>query len=209
MPSPFRPGESDDDAYDNGTAIQRATNPLIMGDILGTQYQTGVRFKSLDIPPGSTINTAKVTFQAQLDRTTNTCNIQIKGQDDDNPNTFSTHADFIARARTTQYVNWDDVPDWITNNDYDTPSLTDIIQAIINRPLWASGNSLVLFFANNASSNNAERRGKSYDLSTTLCPNLIITWTPPSGPNNLKTISPINSYVQDKHSRKKRKNISL
>lgn len=178
----FKPGQSSDDCYDDGTDTTR-NDTLVFGDVAGLVFfESGIRFINVTIAKGATILTAKVTFQESTGTAGTTCNVQIKGENVDDAATFSNHANYAGRARTSESVNWNSIPGWEVDTDYDSPSITTIVQAIINRAGWVSGNDLVLFFANNSSSADAYRMPKAYDTSTTLCPRLTITYSEVTGP---------------------------
>ena len=157
--SVFLPGQSSDDGFAYLTTLYLTDNFVELGDGGGgVEYPAGVRFVNVAIPKNATILTAKLTLQAYDTRTNTVCNVKIKGEDVDDAATFSTYANFAARARTTQYVNWDAIPAWTANTDYDSPDIKNIIQAIISRAGWVSGNNLVLFFTNNVEGLSGQNR---------------------------------------------------
>lgn len=172
----FLPGQSSDDCYSGPSDFSLDAFYLLLGAAAAGGYSSGIRFVGVTIPQGASILTAKVTFQSFNDRGDVVCNIQIKGENADDPATFSNQANFNGRTRTTEYVNWDAIPAWTANNDYDSPSIINIIQEIVNRAGWVSENHLVLFFANNVS-DVCFRLPKSYDYDTTYCARLTVTWS--------------------------------
>lgn len=151
----------------------------------------GTRFLNVTIPQGATIESAKVTFRANGSNSGTTTN-RIKGQDADTTSTFSDRSDFNTRTRTDFYVDWS-IPSFIADTNYDTPSIIGIIQEIVDRVSWASGNSLVLFFDDITLTEY--RRAYSYDGSTTYCPILTVEystvgdWTYTEWQNGLTTDS--------------------
>jgi len=169
----FKPGQNNDDCLTYNSIIN--LNAFYLGNI-GYSCDSGVRFSNVTIPKGATILSAKVTFQSAGNYATTVCNDRIKGEDVDDPAVFSTYANYAGRARTDHLVDWNAVPAMATDTDYDSPDLTDIIQHIVNRAGWASGQHLVLFFADNVS-DIAYRILKDYDVSTTLCARLTVTWS--------------------------------
>jgi hypothetical protein len=70
---------------------------------------------------------------------------KIEGEDADNPATFSTYADFIARVRTTANVSWINSAASYPPDYYTSPDISSIIQEIVNRGGWASGNHIAIF----------------------------------------------------------------
>jgi hypothetical protein len=182
----FEPVVSLDDCHVRSDGLfTGATNYLFFGNIGGgLGMDAGIRFLNVTIPKGNTILTAKLTFQATYSDSGATCNTQVKGEAVDDAATFVDTTDFLGRARTTAYINWGAIPAWTENTDYDSPDISTIIQEIINRSGWASGNDLVLFVANNGSSSGAYREPKSINFGTGLCTRLTVTHAVPSGIRN-------------------------
>jgi type IV pilus assembly protein PilY1 len=42
-------------------------------------------------------------------------------------------------------VTWNNLPAWTKDNAYQTPDLKTIVQEIVDRPGWQSGNRMVIF----------------------------------------------------------------
>jgi len=175
----FKPTGSDDDcyAYDD-TTLDRSSNYLYMGNDAGHIMDTGVRFTNITIPKESQILTAVVTFRALGSESGTTCRIRIFGYDIQDAPAFDTIGNFLGAGRTTQYKDWTPAA-WTSGTDYDSEDVSNIIQHLVNGIAWVSGNDIVLFFEDWSSTNGAFRGARSYDSSTTLCPRLTITWTPP------------------------------
>ncbi|MDD1669801.1 MAG: LamG domain-containing protein, partial [Methanomicrobiales archaeon] len=145
-------------------------------DWLDTIYynnpSSGSRFTGVNVPKGATITNAYLTYRAAATQPTPGSG-KIYGQAADNPITFSTLDDYDARTRTTAYVQW--APSaWVADTDYASPDIKTVIQEIVNRPGWASGNSLVLFVVGDHANEGA---GISYDWSPTYAPKLHIEYT--------------------------------
>ena len=112
---------------------------------------TGMRFTSINIPQGSTINNAHLTLIARQDDSVTIVNSKITGNDVDNAATWSTETDYRNRRGTivggannnyitSAQVNWDSIPAWTEGNSYNSPEIKIVIQEIINRGGWESGN---------------------------------------------------------------------
>ncbi len=84
----------------------------------------------------------------------------------------------MAGTGRTSNVAWTSLPAWIDGVQYDTPQLKDILQTVINRAGWGSGNALI-FFVDDSNSPNGVRRGVSMHeyLSGTEKAELHISWT--------------------------------
>lgn len=125
------------------------------------QLGTGLRFTNITIPQGSTINSANMTFKSYFTRGGTTVNSVIVGHDTDNASTFSTLADYQARRGiivggasnanlTAANVSWNSIGTWTENSDYTSPDISTIVQEIVNRAGWASGNAMALFWDDHA-----------------------------------------------------------
>jgi len=152
----------------------------------------GMRFLNVTIPQGATITTAYLTITARSTDSLTTVNSVIVGEDADNAAAFSTLDNYKGRRGTvvggannnnitSASVNFNSIPSWTTDTAYNSPDIKTIIQEIVNRAGWVSGNALVLYWDDhaNASTNTdgTRRGGYCYDGSTSLCVKLHIEYT--------------------------------
>ena len=151
-----------------------------------------MRFQGVTIPQGATITAAYFTLVAVSPWTGTTPKSRITGENVDNAAAWSTLADYQARRGTVvgganndhltaAQVNWDDIPAWSAGTAYNSPSIVSIIQEIVNRPGWASGNALALWWDdhdNRSSQIDAcNRSGASWDSATYNPPALTVEYT--------------------------------
>ncbi|MBW8333580.1 MAG: metallophosphoesterase, partial [Prolixibacteraceae bacterium] len=150
------------------------------GTSTGTLNLWGLRFPNINIPPGATINTANVTFRANATSGATASRMTFYGQLNENPATFTTSANNVSsRAKTTAAATWE-VTQWTSGSDYSTPSLTEIVQEIIDQPGWAANNALVII---GEGTENQNRSADSYNSQPTLAPLFEICYTLlPAGP---------------------------
>ena len=142
----YQVGAGDDDAYEN----QDDTNFTLTGAVdqsasttIGARTISGHRFTSVTVPKGADIITA--TLQLFILGTANDdINVDIHGEDADNAVDFAADADTINRVRTTAAVAW--VQDsLITVAAFrSSPELKTVIQEIVNRGSWVSGNAIMI-----------------------------------------------------------------
>lgn len=142
---------------------------------------TFLRYTNVTIPKNATINSAVVNFTANETKSNNTVNCRIRAVASDNPAAPADYSGAEAATRTSAAVDWSAIPAWTLNSNYDSPDIASVVQEIVNRGGWASGNALVLYFEEWFSTANAGtyRRAYSYDGSTSLCPLLTIDYTVP------------------------------
>jgi len=153
------------------------------------QLGGGMRFTNITIPQGATIITAHLTVRCNITRTGTTVNSRISAEAVDDAPTFADDAAaFDARwaGRTSTRVDWDNIPAWTQDIDYDSPEIKAVIQEIIDREGWVSGNSIVIFWDDfddrSTHSTNRYRGGYSYDGSAAFCPRLYIEYTTVTAP---------------------------
>jgi uncharacterized repeat protein (TIGR01451 family) len=141
----IRVASSSDDAEESASGSTNLTSSdleLVNDD---TDQLVGMRFVGVNIPQGAKINNAYIQFQ--VDETSSVAtNLTIRGQDVDNALTFASTANNISnRATTDASVIWNPVP-WNTVGaagvEQRTANLSTVIQEIVNRSGWSSGNSL-------------------------------------------------------------------
>jgi hypothetical protein len=116
--------------------------------------------------------------------------VVIQGQASDNAEVFSNSTNNISsRARTNAQVAWNDIPPWtVVNAKWQTPNLSPIIQEIVSRSGWASGNSIVLI-----ASGSGRRTAEAYDGEIPAAAKLVIQYTigdtPTPDPNATATFT--------------------
>ncbi len=126
----------------------------------------GLRFNNVQIPKGARITDAWIQFKVDEATTTYT-RLNITTQDSTSPSSFrKRYHNLSQRATLPAEVVWQ-VPQWsrVGERGYKqrTPSLVRIIQPLVNKQNWHSGNSMV-FLINGvgkrvAESYNGDRRG--------------------------------------------------
>lgn len=154
------------------------------------QAGVGLLFKDVTVHQGARINVGtKLSFYAYPSRSVETVNARISAEDvDDASDIADNSATFDARwaARTSTRIDWDDVEAWTANTWYDSPELQTLIQEIIDRPGWVSGNSILIFVEDfEDRSSHVELAGRSFrshDHLSTLAPKLTIIYAAPAPP---------------------------
>ena len=152
-------GNDDAEERSNGSVKLTSSDLELVYD--KSDQTVGMRFNTVEIPGGATIVNASIQFQ--VDETpSGTTSLNIQAQAADNPPTFSTsNGDISSRTRTAAAVSWSP-PAWPTKGvagpDQRTPSIAAVIQEVVDRPGWASGNSLVIIITG-----TGERVAESYN----------------------------------------------
>lgn len=168
---------SSDDARETGGGTVTLNATTINSS--GTGVWLGFRYTNVTIPSGSTINTAKQTVYVH---SSDDPNLDIYGNDVDDAATYTTTSnDITGRTLTTAKVTWSATD--IGTGSKDTPDLATVIQEIIDRAGWSSGNDIALLWDSLGGSSIAIR---AYDYGSDY-PSLTIDYTAPSSGSNPKT----------------------
>ena len=136
-----------------------------------------MRWRNINIPQGSIINSAYIRWRSSNTVADPATTVIITGEDEDTCLIFSTLGDYDGRSRTDATVEYN-IPATSINVWYDTTDLSSIIQEIIDRPGWESGNAIALFNGPTAPAPYIVT-GLSFDHNDgTSAPKLFITWSP-------------------------------
>jgi len=178
----FAPAASAQDAYVNWNSVTISLNGTVLyfgGEDF--RYWAGIYFPSVNIPRGAKILTAYLQFVSATSLSEK-ITAYIYGQSSATPSVFSTFIDFANRPRTSQYVVWNPNA-WYAGTTYVSPSITTIVQQIVDLSTWASGNNMVLFiqqknplFPTDPPVTSGLRGPASYDNVTYTEPKLILEW---------------------------------
>ena len=173
-------GASDEDAWekDDGTGFDD-TSVYIRGvsnTSASTRTNGGFFFNNITIAQAATIDVAYTTI-VPAGTSYDDPNINIRANDVDNAVDFTADADVTTRvnsASTSNYTEWIDTS--IGTASQNSPSIIDVVQEVINRGGWSSGNDMVILFEGKEDA-NYDFRVISYDESTSDCAKLHIEYT--------------------------------
>lgn len=184
-----RIANSNDDGYKRGSLSWSVGSVVFGDDSYWGDNIVGLRFNSVTVPSGAIINSAKITI-----RPTGESNYQyyqkIYGIDEDDTADFSS--DPTGRAKTTASVDWD--PNgFFDETDIDTSNIGSIVQEIIDRAGWSSGNDMgFLILDDGGSSHTVDVY--DYSSSPSFCALLTIEYTTGSpSPSPTPSSSPSRS----------------
>jgi uncharacterized repeat protein (TIGR02543 family) len=163
-----------DVAFKPGTTVVR-------GDTI-----VGLRFQNVSIPQGAVITSASITFRrttGTLPTGAGTVTLTFHGQDLANAPAFVDAEDggpllgISGRATTDASVNWTSTALW--GPTAATPNLASIVQEIIDRGDWESGNALGFTITSSNSDADNYRRARSFEAGADAAPRLSITYIQP------------------------------
>jgi formylglycine-generating enzyme required for sulfatase activity len=146
---------------------------------VGYGYLNGFRFTNVAVPNGAAIVSAKLSTAAEATDRYKPLSLTYWGEAADNalPFGISGSAKMSSRFRTLNSVNYANMPAW-ENRDcyYDSLDLKAIIQEIVDRPAWSSGNALVILQEGGASSGRMIWAKEGY---VNMPPKLQVTYIKP------------------------------
>jgi hypothetical protein len=165
---------SADDAQEAGGTVTIDGGALNANSTTG---YTGMRFQNVTIPAGSTINTATLNVYL-TSGSFDDPDITIYAEDTDDAAAFTTSANNLSsRTPTTANTVWNAAS--IGTGVKTSPDFAAVIQEIIDRGGWTSGNDIaILYVGNDASS---LMRIRAYDAGGGDYATLNIDYTPGGG----------------------------
>jgi hypothetical protein len=170
-------GGSDDaeERISNG-AVNLGSSDLELVTDGGTVQMVGLRFAGVTIPRNATILRAWVQFTTDATTATGPTTVQLFGEAADDAAGFTTGGfDVSRRARTSTSVTWGPIPAWdapgAAGTEQRTPDLSAILQEIVRRPGWSSGNAIGIVVTG-----SGRRVAVSYDGSAGASPLLHVEY---------------------------------
>jgi len=180
----IRVAASDDDAEEDpaGSMSLASSDLEMVADQARGDQVVGIRFTPVDVPAGAIVTAAWIQFQVDemsVDATT----LTMRGEAVDDAAAFTLSAfDISSRSRTTAGVTWSPPP-WdvtrVAGPDQKTPDLSVVVQEIVDRPGWATGNSLAFIITG-----SGRRVAESYDGDPSAAPILHIEHSGTGSPVN-------------------------
>lgn len=114
------------------------------GDLdIQSGVRVGLRFSGLEIPRDAEILSAHVELVSDENRSGSLA-VSIQAEAADDASVFSKQFPITGRTLTTESVKWTIGQAWSRGELKSTPELAPLVQEIVVRPGWSSGNALVL-----------------------------------------------------------------
>jgi hypothetical protein len=128
------------------------------------QYNGGLRFVGVDIPRGAQIVSAVLKVCSDVNCEGITARWNIYGENVGDSAEFSTKEDFDTRPKTMAVKDTGFFTVWVEGTWYQVDGLSSVVQEIINRPDWNSGNALTLLLLAHPESGTTHEV-RSYDAN--------------------------------------------
>lgn len=134
-------------------------------------------FNNITIPQGSIITTAYLKLMGHGAINNNDCNVNIYFENADAGVAATSEAEGNALVLTNA-IAWSEIEAFTYGEWYNSPELKTILQTIIDRSGFASGNDIQVVIKDNSSTENAYRDARAWDFSSGVnAVELHIEWT--------------------------------
>jgi len=180
---------ANDDAEQSTSGTMYLSNSKITLVRTSNNRTIGLRFTGVNIPQGALISEAQLQFTVDT-TTTEATSLTIQAQASDNAPAFtSTSNNISSRVKTTAAVTWTPA-EWnvreLSGPDQRTPDLAPVLQEVIDRPGWDSGNALAIIITG-----TGQRIADAYEDNVYDAAYLHVeyTLTPPISPFEGATLS--------------------
>ena len=168
---PLNGNDHSDAEEDPGGDVKLENDKLELGQMPWVAYH----FTNVTVPQGATITSAYVEMCA-ADSSSEDTDLTIFGHDADNAAIFSSSTDDISdRTTTSASITWANVPNWSMNNWYQTPDFASVVEEIVGRGGWSSGNAMVIMFRSDDT--DGKRLVIAYDDDPSKTAKLNISYT--------------------------------
>ncbi len=135
-------GSDDAEEQVSNTRVNNRSSDLELPRDGSREQIIGMRFTELSVPQGAEILSASIEFEVDRYRS-GFVSLQLSGEATDNAGTYrSKKRNISARSKTSAKVNWIDVDSPGQNAKISTPDLSPIVQEIVDRGGWDSGNAM-------------------------------------------------------------------
>jgi hypothetical protein len=177
---------SSDDANQDGSSLSLTSTTLWLGNAASTTSSyTGLRFASLALPPGAAISSARLQVYSSQTQWLG-LSMSIAADATGNSPTFSASNLPSQRTLTTQKVAHSSNVQWQANTWYTLDEMASVVQEIVNRGDWQSGNSLSVILKGTGGA-WSRKFIASFDGSAVTAPKLVVTYTTASGATSTPT----------------------
>jgi len=156
----------------NGDDCHTYLTYLYDGNDLPLESPVYIRFPNVNIPNSSEITSAYLYLYA-TGGYSSSCSVKLYLNDIDNSVAPANYTDFANLVLTGSYIDWTDLISTDHGTELLSPAITSLIQGLVNRDGWASGNAIGIRIENVT----GNRSVHSYNAGeSSYYPKLVITY---------------------------------
>jgi len=138
-------------------------------------YNGGLRFTDANIPQGAKIVSAVLKACSDQTCAGTGARWNVYGENAGNSNEFSTKEEFEARPKTIASIDTGFLTIWVEGEWYTIADVASVIQEIVNRSDWSSGNALALLLCGHTEARTTHEI-RSYDADPSQAAVLEVTY---------------------------------
>jgi hypothetical protein len=141
-----------------------------------TKTTVGLRFGRVEIPARAKVTRAYIQFKA-ITADSGAATLQLRGVASDNAAAFRSAAkNLSARGKTAAFSTWRPNA-WTRGQTTRSSELASVVQEVVNRPGWQSGNALAFLVTNGGTS---KRSASSREMNAATGPTLYVSFELPT-----------------------------
>jgi len=167
-----------------------------VGDVGGTSYDMGMSWDNVTIPNGSSISSAIAEVFMKFQSGSGDIVTRMQGFDVDDVAVFSATNRPSQIAQTTALVDrtYTFASDWSGESYLVLDDCSTIIQEIVDRGSWASGNALGVVLKENGSATNIRWQLQDYGRQPANAAKITIVYTEVAGGNLIQGFKQTNKF---------------
>ncbi len=168
-------GEDDVEELASDGSINTSSGDLDLMDDSGEIFSAvGIRITNISIPKNAIITDAYLEFIADESNNQAT-SLTISAESIGNANPITTTPFALSnKVKTATATNWSNIPDWTAGNTYMSDDISPVVQEIISRADWKSGNAMTFIIEGTGT-----RTPETYDGGASVAPKLIVNYQLP------------------------------
>ena len=153
---------------------------IIAGGFAAAINASAMRFPRVTIPQGARIDVAHFIFTPDATESGTTCNLSLTGHAADDSAQIVNDTDWhnVVDANLTIIIPWNNVGTWTVDVTEQSIDFSPVVQQIVNRTGFRSGNAMNLLVGNNGSDAGAFRRAFQHDDDSTKSVTFHVEFTP-------------------------------
>ena len=149
--------------------------PDEIGAADGYSWSIFARIAGVTIPQGSTIDSATIKFYTPASSSATGKSVTIDGNDVNSAAIPTNEGHIRSATKTSATVSW--TFGSISGGSIESPEIKTIVQEIVNRAGWASGNAMTIYLHTPTTSSDWDLTVRTYDHSSGQAPHINITYS--------------------------------
>ncbi len=167
--------EDDAEELTTGGVIENSSGDLDLMDDSGTvNSAVGIRITNINIPQNAVITNAYLEFVADENNSQAT-SLTISAEAIGDAAPISTAPFAISSKMKTSSASWPNIPAWTTGSTYASNDISTVVQEIVDRADWQSGNAMTLIIEGIGT-----RTAETFEGGTAVAPKLVVDYELPS-----------------------------